>query len=122
VYFDVGALEDMEEAKATVAVVEGREIGLVRWGDEIYAMRNICPHQFGPVCAGYTMPLIGGESAGALTADPDRPVVICPWHGWEFDARTGQAAWGRSRYKLKVYDVKIEDGRVLVDVGATRSA
>lgn len=119
-YHDVAALDELQERRAKIVVADGREIGLVRWGDDVYALRNICPHQFGPVCKGYVMPLITGEADGNLDADPDRPVVVCPWHGWEFDARTGRAAWGGSPYKLKIYDVKVEDGRVLVEVGGRR--
>jgi nitrite reductase/ring-hydroxylating ferredoxin subunit len=119
VYVDVAAFEELQERRPLLATVEGREIGLIRWGEQVYALRNICPHQFGPICRGHVMPLITGE-LGSLVTDDSRPVVVCPWHGWEFDIATGHSAWGEKpyRYKLKTYPVKIEDGRVLVRVDA----
>jgi nitrite reductase/ring-hydroxylating ferredoxin subunit len=43
-------------------------------------------------------------------------VIACGWHGWEFDVRTGSAVVTGSRYKVRTYSVRVEDGRVLVDV------
>lgn len=116
-FTDVGGDEEFEEGIARVVVVEGRQVGVIRWRDEVYALRNICPHEYAPVCNGHAMPLITGDHTGEIDFDEDRLVVVCPWHGWEFEARTGLAAWGRSTYRLKTYPAKIEDGRVLVDVG-----
>ena len=121
-FVDVGAAEEFLEGKARIVTVEGRSIGVIRWRDEVYALRNICPHEYAPVCAGYTMPKILGDHDGQLRVDDDTLVVVCPWHGWEFEARTGRAAWGKSNYKLKTYPTKIEDGRVLVDPGRPRRA
>ena len=41
-------------------------------------------------------------------------VVTCPWHGWEFDIRSGQTPLG-PKIKQPVYEVKVEDQDVLVD-------
>jgi nitrite reductase (NADH) small subunit len=123
VLVDAGAFEELEERRPRITVVEGREIGLIRWGENVYAVRNICPHQFGPVCRGHTMPLITGDLDGNRFADPERPVLVCPWHGWEFDIASGTSAWGDTpyRYKLKTYPVEVREGRVLVDVGRAAS-
>jgi nitrite reductase (NADH) small subunit len=65
---------------------------------EICAMDNICLHRGGPLGAGVVE---GGK-------------VICPWHGWEWDPKTGQA--GPPDAKIAVYRVKIEGGDVLIDM------
>ena len=116
-FVDVGEIEDFPEGKPKIVQLAGREVGVTRWRGEVFALRNICPHQYGPVCGGYAMPMVVGDVNGVLEVDDDRLVMVCPWHGWEFDARTGAAAWGKSHYKLKTYPAKIEDGRVLVDAG-----
>jgi len=41
--------------------------------------------------------------------------VICPWHGWAWDTKTGVAEQD-SRMKIAVYPVRIEDGDVLIEV------
>jgi nitrite reductase/ring-hydroxylating ferredoxin subunit len=117
-FTDVGAVDEFEEARPRVFTVSGRQVGVVMWHGEAFALRNVCPHEYGPVCGGFTMPMIVGDEIGTMEIDEDRLVVICPWHGWEFDARSGRAAWrDDSTYRLKTYPTKIEDGRVLVDVG-----
>jgi nitrite reductase (NADH) small subunit len=119
-FVDVGAESDFEEGVPKPLSAEGREIGVVRWRGEVFALRNICPHEYGPVCAGYAMPMLIGEADGTMDIDEDRLVIVCPWHGWEFNARDGRAAWGKSNFKLKTYPAEVRDGRVLVDVGAPK--
>jgi nitrite reductase (NADH) small subunit len=41
--------------------------------------------------------------------------IVCPWHRWEFDARTGQLGKASER-KVATYTVKIEGDDVLVEI------
>jgi len=63
------------------------------------AMDNICPHRGGPLGQGM---IEGGK-------------VVCPWHGWAWDPKTGEAVQNPSA-KVAVYPLKIENGDVLVEV------
>ena len=65
---------------------------------EICAMDNVCLHQGGPLGQGV---IEGGK-------------VICPWHAWEWDPKTGEGPAPGA--KLAVYPVKIENGDVMVDL------
>jgi len=65
---------------------------------EISAMENTCLHRGGPLGQGV---IEGGR-------------VICPWHGWAYDPKTGEA--GPPGAKVAVYPVKIGGGDVLADV------
>ncbi len=65
---------------------------------EICAMENTCLHMGGPL----------GE--GVI----EKGKVICPWHGWAWDPKTGQA--GPPNAKVAVYPVKIEGGDVLIEI------
>jgi nitrite reductase/ring-hydroxylating ferredoxin subunit len=123
VFVDLGPAESFENGKAQILTINGRQIGVIRSGDEVFALRNICPHEYAPVCAGYSMKKLFGEKPGQMEVDEETLFVVCPWHGWEFDARTGRAAWGNSTYRLKTYPAKIEDGNVFVEVkGPSRSS
>jgi nitrite reductase (NADH) small subunit len=96
------------------------EVGIVRWdGDQLYALRNVCPHAGGPVCRGRLGPRIVASAADPLALDVDDgcPTVTCAWHGWEFDARDGRALAPGSRMRVRTYPVRVEDGTVLVDFG-----
>jgi nitrite reductase/ring-hydroxylating ferredoxin subunit len=40
---------------------------------------------------------------------------MCPWHAWTFNVRTGENVVN-SELKMACYEVKVEDGQVLVRV------
>jgi nitrite reductase (NADH) small subunit len=63
------------------------------------ALDNVCLHRGGPLGQGM---IEGGK-------------VICPWHGWAWDVKTGQADQD-PRMRVAVYPLKIENGDVLVEV------
>jgi nitrite reductase/ring-hydroxylating ferredoxin subunit len=63
------------------------------------AMDNVCLHRGGPL----------GEG------EIENGKVVCPWHGWEWDPKTGQAEQD-PKAKLAVYPLKIEDGDVLIEI------
>lgn len=78
---------------------EGRIYALFNVDGVISAIDGICPHQGGPLADGVV----------------DGTMVTCPWHGWQFDVRTGKTPLG-SRLKQTVYEVRIEGQDVLVAV------
>ena len=65
----------------------------------IAAMDNVCLHMGGPLGQG----LVDGNK------------VVCPWHGWQWDPKTGQAGHNSS-VRVAVYPIKVENGDVLVDI------
>jgi nitrite reductase (NADH) small subunit len=113
---DVGAITVFPEGRATIVQAAKRQLGIVHWNERFYALRNVCPHLGAPLCGGVVKPYIAGraDAAWALDVNGDRPMVVCPWHRWEFDAGTGRALVGSLR--VKTYPVTIVDGRVVVDM------
>ncbi|MDQ3668799.1 MAG: Rieske (2Fe-2S) protein [Actinomycetota bacterium] len=112
-WHDVGSLGELERDGRVVASVGGREVGVLRdpVGDRLVAVRNRCPHQGGPLCAGVIGERIGGRPG---TYDLERRSVLrCPWHGWEFDVESGVCC-DDPRMRVAVYPVKVDNGRVLV--------
>jgi len=63
------------------------------------AMDNVCLHRGGPL--GQGMIELGK--------------VVCPWHGWVWDPKTG-AADQNPGVKVAVYPLKIENGDVLIEI------
>ena len=51
-----------------------------------------------------------------MEVDDETPVLACPWHGWEFELERGRALWDEA-YAVKVMPVRIESGRVLLELG-----
>jgi nitrite reductase (NADH) small subunit len=113
---DLGAVDEFRDGAVTIVSASDMELGIVRLSDEVYALRNICPHQAGPVCRGRLVPRLDSEGAGSVRALDGPPVLTCAWHGWEFDVRTGRSVWDDS-YGVKTYPARVHDGRVLVELG-----
>jgi nitrite reductase/ring-hydroxylating ferredoxin subunit len=118
---DVGQLDDFRDGQVTIVVVNGREIGVVRWFENVFALANLCAHQRGPLCRGTLSPRLESREPGSMELAEGAPVIACPWHGWEFDVRTGRAVWDEG-YAVRTYPVQVEDGRILVDLGPRREA
>jgi nitrite reductase/ring-hydroxylating ferredoxin subunit len=114
---DVGAVDEFMPDKLRIISVNDREVGVLSWQGRWYALRNICPHLGAPLCTGPVRPLLTQESVTSkdLTVELDRPVIMCPWHHWEFDIASGVSVTGRER--VKTYRVEIEEGRVKLDLG-----
>jgi len=84
---DVGALTEFADGAIRTIGVIGREIGIVRWHGVVYAVNNLCAHQSGPVCSG----ILSGRLTGHALHD--------------------------ARHRLRLFPVRVENGRVLVDIG-----
>jgi len=78
---------------------DGRIYALFNLEGEVHAIDGICPHQGGPLAEGTL----------------EGPVVTCPWHGWQFDVRTGRSPVF-SRAKTETFEVRVEGTDVLVRV------
>ena len=76
-----------------------QDIAVAHSQDGIYAVQGECLHLKGPL----------GE--GRL----EDCVLTCPWHGWQYDIRTGENEFDRA-IKLQTYEVRIEDGEIRVRV------
>jgi nitrite reductase (NADH) small subunit len=121
VVHDAGALDDLPEGAVHVTRLGKHEIGLIRRGSRVFAVHNRCPHQAAPLCAGALRPRIDSSGVGSIQHDADRPVLACPWHGWEFDIETGRSTWSDA-YRVKTFAARVENGRVLVETGGSPNA
>jgi nitrite reductase/ring-hydroxylating ferredoxin subunit len=93
---DVGDLRDGR----TVVRVEDKQLALFRVEDRFYAVDNRCPHM------GYPLSM-GSVRGGTLT---------CDWHNWKFGLEDGSCLRGEE--DVRSYDVRIEGGRLLVNLAA----
>jgi 3-phenylpropionate/trans-cinnamate dioxygenase ferredoxin subunit len=37
-------------------------------------------------------------------------ILRCPWHGWEFDVKSGQSWWNPTQKRVRKYKVRLESG------------
>lgn len=116
----IGREADIVEGGRKVIAVEGDEIGVFRVDGTLYAWKNHCPHQGGPICQGRLIKgveerLDGEKRSLGIHYVEDSLHVVCPWHGYEFDVKTGRHA-GVSSVRLASYPVTLRDGDVYVVV------
>lgn len=116
----IGPAEDIPERGALLAHAGEVQVGVFRVGGDLYAYENRCPHQGGPVCRGDVVgrlqELLGdGGVTLALVESEDRIDLACPWHGWEYDLRTG-AHIGNPSIRLRSFPVYEQDGDVYVEL------
>ena len=95
--------------------VGGREIGVFRVADRFFAVRNRCPHQGGPLCVGRVFPRIVSDRPGEVRLDDERPpLLVCPWHGWQYDLATGES-YAPGDPHVRAYDVSVEPGSTIAE-------
>lgn len=87
------------EGQAKEFTVGQKNVCVANVGGEYSAMDNVCLHRGGPLGQGVV-------EAGK---------IVCPWHGWQYDPKTGAVAHNPNA-KVAVYPLKIEGDDVLVDV------
>ena len=85
---------------ATEAVAADRIVAVYNVEGTFYALDGVCPHQGGP--------LGSGQLEGCI--------VTCPWHGWQFDVRTGAHQLSTSVLQPS-FPVRIEDDWIEVEIG-----
>ncbi len=110
----VGAVDDIPPGARKVIEVGGREIGVFNVNGEYFAVLNRCPHQGGPLCSGRQTGFLVAPTPGDYQLTRPGEVIRCPWHGWEFDLRTGQSWCEPARVRVRSYDVSVESGEALV--------
>ena len=117
--YRVCPLSEIPETGGVLADIGDREVGVFRHEDRLYAYDNRCIHQGGPVCTGELVGAMrrelgkGGEVIRDVL-DEHEMRLVCPWHGWEYDLATGEAAHDRRR-RLRRFPLTVEDGIVYVD-------
>lgn len=114
----VGDALGLSDGERWIVETGGVTIGVFHVGDSWVAYENVCPHSGGPVCEGFVRPSIKAvlDNGGRLvteTTDDAQPRLSCPWHGWDFDLRSGVAI-GDPRRRLRAVAVEVEDGDVYI--------
>src|SRR4051794_29597048 len=104
----VATVEEIPPGQRKIVEVAGRSIGIFNVSGELFALRNRCPHQGGPLCLGPLEGLVRSAGPGDYTFSRPGEVLRCPWHGWEFDIRTGQSWFDPARVRVRRYAVSVE--------------
>jgi 3-phenylpropionate/trans-cinnamate dioxygenase ferredoxin component len=83
-------------------LLDGHGLVLARTGDTVFACQGMCPH----------------EKADLSQGRVENGRLICPRHLASFDLQDGQCSAGWKLERLRLYPVRVEDGRIAVDLAA----
>jgi 3-phenylpropionate/trans-cinnamate dioxygenase ferredoxin component len=100
VFIKAAKTNELSDNNAMLVEAEGKSIALFHSGGAYYALDNECTHVGGPLCEG----MISGDE------------VICPWHGAQFDLKTGQVKGGPARADVHAYPVRVQGEDVEIEV------
>jgi len=94
------SLADLPPGALLAVRIGGKPVALCNSGGQIHALDGECPHNGGP------------HGHGALHGT----MVVCPWHAWEFDCRTGELDYN-PEVRVARYPVTVVGGDVFVEIG-----
>ena len=106
--YAVATVDEIPPGQRKLVEVAGRSIGVFNIKGEFFALRNACPHQGGPLCKGIVSGFLTATAPGEFTYVRRGEMVRCPWHGWEFDIKTGQSWWDPAKTRVRTYEVTVE--------------
>ena len=95
----VAEAADIGVGEGRVVEADGKTLALFNVDGAFYALDNACAHRGGPL----------GEG------DLDGTVVVCPWHAWRWDVKTG-ANVNNPAVRMTCFPVSVDGGRVFVEL------
>ncbi len=97
-WLEIANLEDIPKLGARVVKTDEVEIAVFRTrNDEVFALKDECPHRKGPLSQG-------------IVHDT---TVTCPLHNWKIDLASGQAK-SPDEGCSRSYPVRVENGRIFL--------
>jgi len=96
-FVKVAKVNEMPPGTAREFQADGRMIALFNVDGSFYAVDNTCLHRGGPL------------GQGSLEGE----VVTCPWHGWQYNVKSGEAVFNE-QIKVQCYEVKVEGDDICV--------
>ena len=104
-WVDVGSADELASRALLRCRARNTDLAISCVGGTFGVVHNACNHVGGPL----------GE--GHLEGD----YITCPWHQWKFHRVTGEGEPGFEADRVPSFPVKVENGRVLVNLkGATK--
>ncbi len=98
-WIPVANVADCPPGSCMELAVAGRIVAIFNVDGDFHALDGVCPHQGGPLGKGQ----LEGQ------------IVTCPWHGWQFDVRSGQHQINPTLRQPR-FGVHVADERIMISV------
>jgi nitrite reductase/ring-hydroxylating ferredoxin subunit len=102
-FIEVLSAADLPVGRIRAVKIDDRAVAISHTANGFFATDNTCPHRGGPLAEG---DLLGDE-------------IVCPWHLWGFDVRTGLCP-GNADYSIATHEVKLDGDRILLRLSPVR--
>ena len=108
--------QDVPDGEHIVVDVNGRSVGIFNVERRVLRAAEPVPASGrsdvrGPDGRPAWSPTVPASSASTT----DHKLLACPWHGWEFDIKTGQSYFDPMRTRIRQYPVEVEDGHLVAE-------
>ncbi len=97
---EVAKTDDLEPGQGMCVEVQDKKIALFNVGGIYYAVDDACTHVGGPLSEG----------------ECEEHVVTCPWHGAQFNLKTGEILSPPAKRHLRSYRVQVEGNSIKVEI------
>ena len=101
-WLDIGSAAELSATPLKRVTAMNREFAVSYKDAKFGVLSNTCNHAGGPLGKGR----LDGE------------YIVCPWHNWKFHRCSGRGEPGFEDDCVPAYQVKVENGRVLIDLNS----
>lgn len=95
-WFKAANIDEIPKGESKLIDINNEKIALFNVDNEFFALKHECPHEGGPL------------AEGELVDN----CIVCPWHGWMFDVKTGKCPDREAG--TDTYEVKVEENEVFI--------
>jgi 3-phenylpropionate/trans-cinnamate dioxygenase ferredoxin subunit len=109
----VARADDIPPGHRQIFKIRGRDIVVFNVNGAFSAFLNRCPHKGAELCHGVLVGLVESDEPGTYEYSRPGEMLRCPYHGWEFDLKTGQSWCEPDSVKARQFQVTVEEGDTL---------
>lgn len=106
-------LAELPPGTSTTVKAFGTTVAVFNVEGQVFALSNHCPHHGGPLCHGRISGAVLPSQPYEYRYGREGRVLICPWHGWEFDIESGRTIFDPA-VRVKIYEARIEKGEIVL--------
>ena len=106
----VASVDSFSDREVRSVEVAGKSLCLLRLGDEFFALADRCPHGGAKLSGGRISNAVESDGPGEYRLCRRDEMLKCPWHGWEYDVRTGQSWSDPKTTRTRAFAAETLDG------------
>ena len=111
----VASVADFPPGTRRLVNVNDRGIVVFNIDGTYFGLFDRCPHNGGSLSQGVLTGLVQSAEPGDYSYVRQGEIIRCPWHGWEFDVRTGQSFCRAIKARARPFPIRVEAGRAIVE-------